>query len=255
MDSDSKETDEAFEQLISEAKRPLHGWDFSFVNNRVVSSPLTWSYHSEILKYIRKVDSVLDMGTGGGEFFSLLEPFPEKTYATEAYAPNYPIAKKKLEPLGVKVVKIEEGGNLPFEDKSFELIINRHEEYSSKEVYRILTDDGIFLTQQVGGTNDNWLREFFLGDVISEYQEWNLEFAKTELQNNGFKLLQAMECFPRKRIFDVGAIVFYLHAAPWEVPDFTVEKYKDKLYELHRQILNEGYIEYSSHRFLIKAIK
>jgi SAM-dependent methyltransferase len=255
MDTISENNDEAFEQLIKEAQRPLRGWDFSYINNRVVSEPLTWSYHTEILKYIRTVDSLLDMGTGGGEFFSLLEPFPKKTFATEAYEPNYPVAKKRLEPLGVKVVKIDKAEVLPFENESFELIINRHEEYSPKEVYRILTADGVFLTQQVGGTNDNWLREYFLNDTISEYQHWNLEYAVKELEESGFKITQKMECFPKTRFFDVGAVVFYLHAVPWEVPDFSVEKYKDKLYELHKKFNKSGYIEYPNHRFLIKATK
>jgi len=255
MKIDSENSDEVFDLLIEEAQRPLQGWDFSYINNRVISAPLTWSYHTEILKYIRNVDSLLDMGTGGGEFLSLLEPFPEKAFATEAYEPNFPIAKNRLEPLGVKVVQIDGDENLPFEDESFELIINRHESYSPKEVYRILSKEGIFLTQQVGGTNDNWLREFLLGDAISEYQDWNLEFAKNVLEENGFKIVQKMECFPKKRIFDIGAIVFYLQAAPWEVPDFTVEKYRDRLFELHNTISNKGYIEYASHRFLIKATK
>ena len=255
MKIDSENSDEVFDLLIEEAQRPLHGWNFSYINDRVVSEPLTWSYHTEILKHIRAVDSLLDMGTGGGEFFSLLEPFPKKTYATEAYEPNFPIAKERLGPLGVKVVKIEEGTDLPFENESFELIINRHEEYSPKEVYRILTADGLFLTQQVGGFNDNWLREFFLNDVISDYQHWNLEFAVNELEESDFKIIQKKECFPRKRFFDVGAVVFYLHAVPWEVPDFSVEKYKDKLYELHETFCKNGFIEYSAHRFLIKATK
>ena len=251
----SKNSDEVFELLIEEAQKPLHGWDFSYINNRIETEPLIWSYHSEILKYIRNVNSLLDMGTGGGEFFSLLEPFPEKTYATEAYEPNYPLAKKRLDPLGVKVVKIDKSEDLPFEDDSFELIINRHEEYSPKELYRILTDDGIFITQQVGGTNDNWLREFFLGNKISEFQDWNLTYAVNELEESGFKIHQKLQCFPKKRIFDVGAVVFYLFAVPWEVPDFSVEKYKDKLYELHKLIEKNGYIEYPAHRFFILATR
>ena len=253
MDKDSRNLKETFELLIREAQRPFLGWDFSYVDNRMVTSPLIWSYTAEILPVLRKANSLLDMGTGGGEFLSRLQPFPEKTFATEAYEPNVPIAKKRLEPLGVEVTQISGDDNLPFEDGLFDLIINRHESYSPTEVHRILSEEGIFLTQQVGGQNDDGLREFFLNKKTSEYSEWSADFAAIELENNGFKILKKKECFPITRFFDVGAIVFYLLAAPWEIPGFTVEKYRDKLFELHSTIFDNGYIDYVSHRFLIKS--
>ncbi len=37
-------------------------------------------------------------------------------------------------------------------------------------------------------------------------------------------------------LYDVGAIVYYLKAVPWEIPDFSVEKYFDKLQEIHKLI-------------------
>ena len=246
---------ELFELLVSEAQRPLTGWDFSYLENRFVTAPLDWSYTAELLPYLRKSNSVLDMGTGGGEFFSRLQPYPEKAYVTEAYEPNFPIAKQKLEPLGVEVIKITEDENLPFQDSYFDLIINRHESYSVNEVHRILSEKGIFLTQQVGGTNDDGFRRLFLGDIIGEYHEWNLKFASEELEKGGFRIIKAKESFPTKRYFDIGAVVFYLLAVPWEVPGFTVEKYEDKLFELHETILDKGYIDYNSHRFLMIAKK
>lgn len=255
MDDDSRSHKETFELLIEEAQRPFLGWDFSYVKDRMVSAPLTWSYTIEILPVLRQVNSLLDMGTGGGEFLSMLQPFPEKTYATEAYEPNVPIAKKRLEPLGVEVTQISGDENLPFEDGIFDLIINRHESYSPSEVYRILSEDGIFLTQQVGAHNDDGLREFFLNDKVSDYSEWTADFAANQLENNGFKILKKKECFPKNRFFDVGAVVFCLLAAPWEVPRFTVEKYRDKLFEFHSIISDKGYIDYVSHRFLIKSSK
>ena len=99
---------------------------------------------------IRNVESLLDMGTGGGEFLSLLQPLPPNTYATEGYAPNVPIAKERLESLGVKVYAIiddDENANLPFEDNQFDLIINKHESYTPNEIFRILkggVDTGSF---------------------------------------------------------------------------------------------------------------
>jgi hypothetical protein len=37
-------------------------------------------------------------------------------------------------------------------------------------------------------------------------------------------------------IFDINAIVYYLKIVSWEIPDFTIQKYFDKLWEIHKQI-------------------
>ena len=251
----SKEQDELFDFYVEEAKQPFSGWDFSYIEDRFVTAPLTWSYSSKILPVIRKSTSVLDMGTGGGEFFSSLKPLPKISYATESYGTNFPIAKKRLETLGVKVIKPENDENLPFENNFFDLVINRHEYYSENEVFRILKQNGILITQQVGGTNDNMIRKLLTGNEGGEYADWNVNSAADKLNDAGFTILEQDEFFPIKRYFDIGAIVYYLHAVPWEVPDFTVEKYNDQLRDIHAIILRKGYLEARSHRFFIKALK
>ncbi|KAF6591680.1 SAM-dependent methyltransferase, partial [Paenibacillus sp. EKM208P] len=65
---------------------------------------MDWSYASKAFALIHSSKAMLDMGTGGGELLSRLRPFPEIVCATEAYAPNVPIAKARLEPLGVRVM-------------------------------------------------------------------------------------------------------------------------------------------------------
>jgi SAM-dependent methyltransferase len=244
--------------LISEADHPFSGWDFSYISDRVVDAPLTWSYRSMLLPFIRKVESLLDMGTGGGEFLSSLVPLPKHTCATENYEPNVSIAKKRLEPLGVKVFYCKDDEHLPLMDDEFDLIINRHEFYSEKEVYRILKPNGIFITQQVGDKNNSKLRFLLTGREESENEmEWNLDYAANKLEMTGFDILERKENNTLTRIFDVGAIVYLLKAVPWELSGFTVEKYYNKLLEIHSNINERGYLELDSnnHRFIIKARK
>jgi len=174
---------------------------------------------------------------------------------TESYDPNVIIAKNRLNPLGINVVKIEGDDNLPFKDGEFELIINRHESFSISEVYRILSPRGYFISQQVGGKNNQLLREIMGSKNVSDYEHWNLDYEINELENNGFEVLKKKEAFPVTRIFDVGAIVFYFLAIPWELPGFTIEKYREKLWEIHNVIEDNGYIDVISHRFLFKAQK
>ena len=170
----------------------------------------------------------------------MLQPFPSTIYATEGYAPNVPIARKKLEPLGVTVVEVNDDTALPFQDAQFNLILNQHESYAASEVKRILSQNGIFLTQQVGGLDCVELNEQFNAPLNNEFASWSLEAACSELEETGFTILEAKEEFPFQRFYDIGAIVYYLKAIPWQIPDFTIERYYEELYRIHEIILQKG---------------
>ncbi|SCC37683.1 class I SAM-dependent methyltransferase [Bacillus mycoides] len=247
--------DPLFLTLLESANTNFSGWDFSFISEtgRMKSEPLSWSYGSTAFQLMLRAKSMLDMGTGGGEFLSMLQPFPPTIYATEGYAPNVPIARKKLEPLGVTVVEVTDDTVLPFQDGQFDLIVNQHESYSASAVKRILSTNGTFLTQQVGGLDCAELNEQFGTPLNSEFSSWSLKTACNELKENEFTILEAKEEFPLQRFYDVGAVVYYLKAIPWQIPDFTVDSYNEELYRIHEIILQKGYFDVKQHRFIIKA--
>ncbi|KAB2460126.1 class I SAM-dependent methyltransferase [Bacillus sp. CH126_4D] len=249
--------DPLFLTLLKGANTNFSGWDFSFISEtgRMKSEPLSWSYSSTAFQLMQRAESMVDMGTGGGEFLSMLQPFPSTIYATEGYAPNVSIARKKLEPLGVTVVEVIDDTALPFQDGQFALIINQHESYAASEVKRILSTNGTFLTQQVGGLDCAELNEQFNAPLNSEFASWSLEAACIELKQNGVTILEEKEEFPFQRFYDIGAIVYYLKAIPWQIPDFTVEGYYEELYRIHEIILQKGYFDVKQHRFMIKAIR
>ncbi|PGX14620.1 class I SAM-dependent methyltransferase [Bacillus sp. AFS033286] len=249
--------DPLFLTILESANTLFSGWDFSFISEtgRMKSEPLSWSYGSTAFQLMQRADSMLDMGTGGGEFLSMLQPFPPTIYATEGYAPNVPIAQKKLEPLGVKVVEVSDDTALPFQDGQFDLILNQHESYAASEVKRILSPNGTFLTQQVGGLDCAELNKQFISPLNSEFANCSLETACNELKENGFTILEEKEEFPFQRFYDIGAIVYYLKAIPWQIPDFTVEGYYEELYRIHEIILQMGYFDVRQHRFIIKGIR
>ncbi|OFD77943.1 MULTISPECIES: class I SAM-dependent methyltransferase [Bacillus cereus group] len=246
--------DPLFPTFLESANTNFSGWDFSFISEtgRMNSEPLSWSYGSTAFQLMQRAKSMLDMGTGGGEFLSMLQPFPPTIYATEGYAPNVPIARKKLEPLGVTLVEVTDD-TLPFQDSQFDLIVNQHESYAASEVKRILSPNGIFLTQQVGGLDCAELNEQFGTPLNSEFSSWSLKMACNELKDNGLTILEAKEEFPLQRFYDVGAVVYYLKAIPWQIPDFTVDSYTEELYRIHEIILQKGYFDVKQHRFIIKA--
>ena len=245
-----------FDFLIEEVNTEFEGWDFSHIERtgRMCEFPLSWNYRNKIMMKVREVSSMLDMGTGGGEFLATLSPLPKYTCATEAYEPNIIVAKNRLAPLGIKVYEVKDDDELPLDDKDFELVINRHEAYSPKEIRRILKNNGIFITQQVGGLNDKEINEI-LEVPASEYSNWNLEYAVNQLRDARLNILEQKEDIVKTRFYDVGAVVYYLKAIPWQVPDFTVERYFDKLIKIHNLIEQNGYIDFTCHRFFIVAQK
>ncbi|WP_242308034.1 methyltransferase domain-containing protein [Bacillus cereus group sp. BfR-BA-01524] len=249
--------DPLFLTLLESANTNFSGWDFSFISEtgRMKSEPLPWSYGSTAFQLMQRAESMLDMGTGGGEFLSMLQPFPSTILATEGYAPNVPIARKKLEPFGVTVVAVNDDTVLPFQNRQFDLIINQHESYAASEVNRVLSPSGVFLTQQVGGLDCTELNAQFGSPLNSEFASWSLETACSELKENGFTILEEKEEFPFQRFYDIGAIVYYLKAIPWQIPNFTVERYYEDLYRIHESILQKGYFDVKQHRFMIKAIR
>ena len=151
-----------FKQLKEEAEKAIfEGWDFSYLKDRYLEKKTSWNYEKYIESYIKKCLSLLDMGTGGGEFLrSLKLILPDNTVATEGYKPNIEIARKNLSDLNIEVIEKNDDANLPFKDNSFDLIINRHESYFPKEIRRILKPNGCFITQQVGEQNNIELNGF-----------------------------------------------------------------------------------------------
>ena len=255
-----------FEYLLSQAvedAKSFKGWDFSYVadSGRMVDSLHKWNYTDKVRPYLSGIDTLLDIGTGGGEIMSRLQPLPKSSYAVEDYPPNVRLARERLEPIGVKVVAIEQEfeppwmADLPFEDDYFDLVINRHTGYTASEIYRTLKPSGYYITQQVGGLTWINLKLIMRGKQGTRVPNWNLKFVTDELTSCGFKVVEEMEEVAYLRFFDVGAIVYYLIAIPWMIEDFTVEKYKGKLLYLHHYIKRHGHFDMVFERLFVIARK
>jgi SAM-dependent methyltransferase len=246
----------AFEALIAEAlHQEFSGWDFSFLANRWKEAPTSWDYPQIVRSHIKPEYAMLDMDTGGGEVLSSFMPLPKNTYATEAYLPNVPVAKHRLEPLGVKLVQLWGNDIPPFVDGYFDLVTNRHGSYLAHELQRILKPGGIFITQQVGGENNFKLNELLQEKPEFMYSHWTLDFAVKQLTEAGFQILEQKSEYPETTVTDIGALIFHLKIIQWQITDFSVEKYHDKLVEIHNMIQKTGGLKIKSHRILIVAKK
>jgi hypothetical protein len=59
----------------------------------------------------------------------------------------------------------------------------------------------------------------------------------------------------RVEFFDVAAVIVFLRKVIWTVPDFSVERYRDRLRDLHTVIEQQGSFTSHAQRFLIRARK
>lgn len=227
------------QQLIAawtqETQQHFQGWDFSYLRDRHHEEKPPWSYEVEARALLAGVDRALDMGTGGGEKLrEFQDVLPRQTLATEGYAPNIPLAQANLRPYGIQVIPYdsEVEPRMPFREGGFPLVLNRHEAFNAAEVARILRPGGVFLTQQVGGRELEELYTIF--DFAPSYPHVTLENFRQQLEAAGLRTEKALAWRGESRFDDVGALVYFLHAAPWQAPpDFSVQRYARPLLALH----------------------
>ncbi len=246
----------SFDDLVQEGLTiPFSGWDFSVIADRWQTTTPSWDYAGLARSRMQGISSMLDQDTGGGEVLAALAPFPQNTWASENYPPNITIAKARLEPLGVQIISNIAGSTFPLPASSLDLILNRHGGYCESEIYRLLKPGGIFLTQQVGGCNNIRLNELIQDQPKFKYSYWTTNVITRLLIDAGFELLTVKEDFPQAAFKDIGAVVFCLRIIAWQITDFSVDKYRDKLYAIHQDILAHGPLQVREHRILVEARK
>lgn len=242
-------------QWREEERRGMYGWDFSHLENRYEVSPLPWDYRERVREFLRPGVRLLDMGTGGGELLLTLRHPYELTSVTEGWAPNVELCRKRLEPLGITVREYdsERGGPMPFDDNSFDLVLNRHESYDLVEVRRVLKKNGFFLTQQVGGENNLPLIQQLCSGFPGNYVGFNLENELPKFRNAGFRVMRSDQAYLEGRFLDVGALVFQASVTPWEFPGFSVDNCQEVLFRFQDMVEKQGFVPTLEHRFLIVA--
>jgi SAM-dependent methyltransferase len=239
-----------------EEQQPFTGWDFSYLDGRMLEGQAPWSYSTRAAGLMRESTAVIDLDTGGGErFLKLREYWPGKVVATEDYPPNFRLATERLAPLGATVLDIEltDTGLMPFEDGEFDLVLNRHAAFNPSEVARILAHGGTFLTQQVHGM---WA--FDLLAVFGATPQWpdaTPDKYLPLLKAAGLTIVDVQQWSGILSFTDVGAVVYYLKAVPWLVPGFSVETFSSQLLGLQSRLDRGEKLDFSAKKYIIEARK
>jgi len=243
-------------QWEAEETYAFEGWDFSHIDGRWFEPAPTWDYKEVVKSYLKDTDILLDMGTGGGEILLSLNHPHKNTFATEAYLPNFELCKRVLSPIGITVAQTYDDDKLPFQDESFDVIINRHESFDIMEIGRALRHKGYFITQQVGNKNTNEFMQMLNDkDFVFDRTHHTSEKYVAALEKQGFQIIQTSEIEYPVKVYDVGALVFQAKIIVWEYPSFSVKTHLDKLLACHKIIEEQGFLEATGHRFLIVAQK
>lgn len=243
--------DKPYELLVEEAlAAPFEGWDFRWLEGRCDQAGPSWSYEDLARMALGTASSALDIDTGGGELLASLQPLPAHTVATEAWEPNIAVAMRRLAPLGVEV-RMGDSSKLPAGDGEFDLVLNRHGGFSARETRRVLVPGGHVLMQHVGRGNDADLNAA-LGAGPPSYGG-DCATMVGELEQTGFRVVEAREETAEFVFFDIGAVVYHLRAVSWQIPDFDVTTYDHELRHLDARIRREGRFVAHDRRYLIRA--
>ena len=242
--------------LQEEKVAHIHGWDFSHISGKYdEENDLPWDYKEIVREQLTNEKRLLDIDTGGAEFLlSLNHPYHNLS-ATEAYPPNVELCKKKLLPLGVDFKEADGCDVLPYADESFDIVINRHGDFNVNEIYRVLKNNGVFITEQVGAENDRELVQLLLDDVPIPFPHQYLKIVKEAYEKQGFSILRAEEAYRPIRFGDVGALVWFARIIEWEFPGFSVENCFSNLLHAQEILEQNGVIEGRIHRFLLVVQK
>jgi SAM-dependent methyltransferase len=224
-----------FEDLVAEADSvSVDGWDFSWLDGRATEERPSWGFQRSLSSRLATVSAALDIHTGGGEVLSGAGPFPPTMAAIET----------RDEP------------PLPFADGAFDLVTTRHPvSVWWNEIRRVLRPGGTYFAQHIGPATMGELVEYFIGPQPDKWAELHPDTVQTEAQAAGLQIVDLRMERLRAEFFDIGAVIYFLRKVVWSVPDFTVERYRERLRELHEQIEAEGPFVAHATRVLVEVRK
>lgn len=246
------------EELLAEGEAaPVEGWDFSWFAGRATEERPAWGYAGLLAARLGNATSSLDVQTGGAEVYAEAlghaHRYPRTVAATESWPPNLALARSRLAPWGGEVAECADDAPLPFSDAAFDVVSSRHPTRRRwDEVARVLRPGGTYLSQGVGWGSNRELFEALMGPQPGPDKP-SAALAADAARAAGLEVVDLRSQTCRVEFGDIGAVVHFLRKVVWTVPDFTVERYRGRLADLHQRIQRDGGFVSHSRRYLIEA--
>ena len=248
----------SYDELIDEAATvDVSGWDFSWLDGRATEERPGWGYAGLLATALSRADGALDLQTGGGEVLDSAPLLPAHMVATEGWPPNVELARKRLGSKGVEVVAAEVDERLPCADASVDLVTARHPVRTPwREIARVLRPEGRYLAQHVGPESALELIEWFTGPLSAKVRDArHPRHDRAAATAAGLVVDELRTARCRMEFRDVGAVVYTLRKCVWWVPDFSVERYDERLRALDARLRHGGPFVAHSTRLLVRAHK
>jgi SAM-dependent methyltransferase len=246
------------DDLIAEAaSADVDGWGFDYLTGRATEERPPWGYSRLLADAVGTARVAVDLDTGGGEVLNECRTLALEQHVTESWPPNAARARAVLGPRGVHVHEIAPGAAVPAPDGTFDLVTSRHPVAPDwPEIARILTPGGTYLAQHVGPASAFELIEHFTGPTTAEQRRARHPDDEVAAADRaGLEVVELQHARLRMEFFDVGAVVWILRKCVWWVPDFDVDRYRDRLLAMDDLIRREGSFVAHSTRHLIRASK
>lgn len=145
------------------------GWNFKKMNYSV-NRLSDYDYYKEVIKHIAPTTQMLDIGCGSAEKTTRFYSLANKIYLTDLESEMLNKAKRNVEKYYKEMPKIKKkfnfeildcNGPFNFPDNTFDLIVSRHCGANMKEVFRILKEGGIFISEDYSEDDCREIKDLF----------------------------------------------------------------------------------------------
>jgi len=192
---------DALDELLATVT-PRQGWDFSRMN--VLRQPVPWHYQDVVERYLRPGDTVLDIGTGGGEVFGQLAASFSQGLGIDNDPGMIQLAQANSAAGHLRFRVCSE--RLEAVPEAFDVIIDRHAPFDLGAIAAHLKPAGYFVTQQVGERNMACVKAA-LGQPASPPV-----IEREAFTGSGLRLLAFLEYDVEYVVRDIESLLFWLHA-------------------------------------------
>lgn len=171
-----------------------NGWDFSKLKVKIEGNKL--ELFDEIVKYCTLSQSLLDIGTGGGELLLTISKNIHHAIGIDLSPEMIVTAKKNAKQLNVTNVEFYEmsASDLHLLQQSFDIITCRQAPFDVGEINQVLKPNGLFITQQVSEHDKLNLKQAFQrGQSYGVESDTLKHFQIEQLRNAGFKIIEVFD--------------------------------------------------------------